>query len=100
MIPGPVQKSDDPDWSALKDAVTGFDNAWRAGQRPSIDSYLPANPALRSRTLIELVHIDLEQRLKAGDPARVEEYLGRYPELAYDRILALELIAAEYDFRR
>jgi GTPase SAR1 family protein len=100
MLPGPVQKSRDPDWSALKDAVTQFDNAWQQGHRPSIDGYLPAEPALRFRVLMELVHIDLEQRLKAGETARVEEYLTRYPELASDRIFTLEIIAAEYDFRR
>jgi predicted ATPase len=46
------------------------------------------------------VHVDLELRLKAGDAARVEEYLFRYPELTDDRAVALELIAAEHEQRR
>src|SRR5205807_2895889 len=50
--------------------------------------------------LIELVHIDLELRLKAGEAARAEEYLARYPELAGDRAAAVELIAAEHGLRR
>src|SRR5262249_46384265 len=50
--------------------------------------------------LIELVHIDLELRLKAGEPAHVEEYLARYPELASDRAGMIELIAAEHELRR
>ena len=61
---------------------------------------LPIGDPLRSRVLIELVHIDLELRLKAGEAARVEEYLARYPELADDRAVALGLIAAEHELRR
>src|SRR5262249_26970483 len=43
---------------------------------------------------------DLECRLKAGEPARVEDYWQRYPELADDCVGAAKLIAAEYDLRR
>src|SRR5439155_21760144 len=50
--------------------------------------------------LVELVHVDLEYRLKAGEPARVEEYLGRYPDLGRDRRVVLELLAAEWKLRR
>src|SRR5882724_3863017 len=95
----PVQAPADSDWPALKDAVRRFENAWREGQRPRIDDELPVDPSLRSRVLIELVHIDLELRLKAGEAARVEEYLARYPELAGQAVL-LDMIAAEHEIRR
>jgi predicted ATPase len=88
------------DWLALKEAVERFEGAWRQGHRPVIDEYLPAGDSLRHRVLIELVHVDLELRLKAGEAARVEEYLIRYPELARDRATAVGLIAAEYELRR
>jgi predicted ATPase len=88
------------DWTALKGAVKRFEDAWRRGQRPAIDDHLSADDSLRSRLLIELVHIDLEIRLKAGEAARVEEYLTRYPQLAGDRAAALDLIAAEYELRQ
>jgi hypothetical protein len=102
MLPGPERAHAPPaaDWSALKDAVRRFEDAWRQGSRPLIDDYLPFDGPLRSRVLIELVHIDLELRLKAGQAARVEEYLTRYPELAGDRAVTLELIAAEHALRR
>jgi predicted ATPase len=85
---------------ALTDAVRRFETAWHQVPRPRIDDYLPGDPALRLEVLIELVHIDLELRLKAGEAARVEDYLARYPELAADRAVTLELIAAEHEFRR
>ena len=88
------------DWLALKDAVKHFEIAWRQGQRREIDDFLPAGGPLRFRVLVELVHIDLELRLKAGEVARVEEYLARYPELTNDAAVVLDLIGAEYEFRR
>jgi tetratricopeptide (TPR) repeat protein len=102
MLPGPepVRPAADEDWSALTDAVKRFDDAWRRGPRPAIDDHLPAAGGLRRPLLIELVHIDLELRLKAGEAARAEEYLARYPELADDRAAAVDLIAAEHELRR
>src|SRR6516225_5237575 len=98
--PEPVPPPLTEDWLALKDAVRRFENGWRQGPRPTIDDYLPSGDPLHARVLIELVHIDLELRLKAGEAARVEEYLARYPELAGDRAVSLALIAAEHEFRR
>src|SRR5205809_1139123 len=102
MLPGaePVPLPLAQDWSALKDAVKRFEHAWRQGPQPAIDDYLPTEDPLRARVLIELVHIDLELRLKAGEAAWVEEYLARYPELIDDRAAILELIAAEHELRR
>jgi hypothetical protein len=100
MDPAPEPSPLDEDWLALKGAVRRFENGWRQGPRPVIDDCLPTGDPLRSRVLIELVHIELELRLKAGEAARAEEYLARYPELAADRTATLELIVAEYDLRR
>jgi predicted ATPase len=102
MPPGnePVPTPPAEDWSALKDAVRRFESAWSQGPRPRIDDYLPADVPLRARALIELVHIELELRLKAGEAARVEEYLARYPELDGDWAVTLGLIGAEYELRR
>ena len=95
--PGPSPLTED--WLALKDAVKRFENGWRQGKRPALDDYLPTGDPLRRRVLIELVHIDLELRLKAGEAARVEEYLARYPELTGAGAVALELIVAEQELR-
>ena len=75
-----------------------FEDAWRHG-RPGLDAYLPPAGPARWPALVELVHIDLEVRLKAGEPVRVEMYLRRHPELAGARAVVLELIAAEYRVR-
>src|SRR5262249_14397852 len=54
----------------------------------------------RKALLLELAHEELELRLRAGEPARTEDYLGRYPELRDDPEAALGLIAAEHAQRR
>src|SRR5262249_47193389 len=74
-------------------------DAWKGQARPEIIAFLPTG-AGHTRLLTELVHVDLEYRLRAGEAARVEGYLTRYPELADDRAAALDLIAAEFELRR
>jgi formylglycine-generating enzyme required for sulfatase activity/tRNA A-37 threonylcarbamoyl transferase component Bud32 len=81
-------------------AVRAFEDAWRAGCRPTIDDYLPAERVARWAILAELLHADLEFQLKAGEPVRVEHYLSRYPELADDPARLLDLIESEYRLRR
>jgi hypothetical protein len=98
--PEPVHPPPGEDWLALQEAVMRFDDAWRQGPRPVIDGYLPPGRRLRFRLLVELVHIDLELRLKAGEAVRTEEYLARYPELVADTSETLKLIASEYELRR
>ena len=105
MVPEPAQPLPGKDWLSLKDAMRRFEDAWRAGPRPRIAEFVGADSAgagtaLRCRLLVELVHIELELRLKAGEAARVEAYVAAFPELADDRARLLELIAAEHEFRR
>jgi hypothetical protein len=70
------------DSTFLAEILEPFENAWQRGQRPAIADYLPAGGPQRRAALVELVHVDLERRLKAGEAIRVEVYLERYPELA------------------
>jgi eukaryotic-like serine/threonine-protein kinase len=62
--------------------VEAFEQAWQSGQPPEIASLLPADPEVRQALLIELVHIDMERRTKAGRPIGVEFYLKNFPDLA------------------
>jgi serine/threonine protein kinase/tetratricopeptide (TPR) repeat protein len=102
MSTGPesVRPTAGKDWSPPEGAIKRFVSAWRQRVRPAIDDYVPADKALRYPSLIELVHTELELRLKDGEAARVEEYLIRYPELASDSGAVLDLIGTEYELRR
>jgi WD40 repeat protein len=86
--------------AALELAVDRFEDAWQRGENPSIDEHLNRAGNNRTALLIELVHIDLEYRLKSGEAVRVETYLQRFPELGVDRNVVLELVMAECSLRR
>jgi hypothetical protein len=94
-----VAQADDA-WLRREPIIRRFEDAWRRGPPPAIDDFLPPNPADRRAVLIELVHADLEYRLKAGEAARVEGYVERYPELRDDPQVVLDLAVAEYEQRR
>src|SRR6516165_9565946 len=77
-----------------------FETAWREGKKPVLEDYLPPEASLRLPVLIELIHIDLEFRLDAGEAIRLETYLRRYPQLADEREAMIGLIAAEFEHRQ
>ncbi len=77
---------------ALEQRVDRFETAWRDGQQPLLSDFLPSGEIERRATLLELVHTDLECRLKAGQTVRTEEYLQQYPELREEQAAMAELI--------
>jgi formylglycine-generating enzyme required for sulfatase activity len=84
----------------LEQLVERFEQAWQRGEPPALDDFLPADAAERQAVLPDLVHIDLERRLKAGAAVRVETYLQRYPELAARPEVVFALAKAEFLLRR
>ncbi len=88
------------EWATREQIIRRFEDAWRRGPRPALEDFVPTEKDERNAVLVELVHTDLEYRLKDGEPARVEEYLVRFPELKSDPEAELELITAELELRR
>jgi serine/threonine protein kinase/WD40 repeat protein len=84
----------------LEEQVRQFETAWKQGRRPAIEDYLPPTENLRPAVLLELVHTDMEYRLKAGEEVRAETYLQRYPEVARDNQIVEILRDREHDLRR
>src|SRR5262245_55420913 len=68
-----------------------FEHAWRPRLLPKIDDFLRSAGAEQESLLVELIHVDLEFRLKAGESARVEAYFDRYPSLAQDSSALVDL---------
>jgi hypothetical protein len=85
-------------WERLERILEQFEDAWRRGERPALEEYLAGSPVdspERRALLVELAHADLHYRVAAGQPARTEDYLKRFPELAADAAAARELELAE-----
>jgi len=77
-----------------------FEEAQRAGKAGDWWDWLPPVGPARGRALAELARLDLEHRLRAGEPVRVEAYLAHCPELKQDAEAVLALIKREYEVRR
>ena len=90
----------DEQWLRLERITGRFEEAWRAGARPAIEGDLPSDPNDRTAALIELVHVELELRLRAGEPARAQEYFQRFPELEADAAIARDLVTSEMKLQR
>lgn len=81
--------------------VEEFERAWESA-RPDVGAHWERHPERPLRLLVELAAIDLENRLKRGEPATVEEYEREFPTLATDPALARELrrVAGRFTERR
>src|SRR5262249_49055574 len=77
-----------------------FEDAPRAGKAGDWWAWLPPGGPARARALAELARLDLEHRLRQGEPVRVEAYLARCPELEQDAEAVRALVTREYEVRR
>src|SRR5262245_29882885 len=95
-LPSTPPSVDHPLSPAARELLGRFDSLWLKGERPSLDYILDhASPDERLPVLIELIHSELEFRLKGGEDARTEEYLQRYPEVGVQLRVVADLIATE-----
>jgi tRNA A-37 threonylcarbamoyl transferase component Bud32 len=73
-----------------------FEQAWRSHPPANLEAHLPGpGEPERWSILVGLVHTDLEYRWKTGRGLPVEDYLRRFPELAAETTLLIDLVAWE-----
>jgi serine/threonine protein kinase len=88
------------DVMALERIIDRFEEAWQQGLVPEVMDFLPgADHACSPSLLIELVHVDLEYRVKSGRSAHAEDYLRRFPTLERDHPSG-SLLAWERELRQ
>lgn len=59
-----------------------FEQAWKSGERPELESHLhEARPGLRPALLQQLLPLDCEYRLRAGDELLTADYAERFSQL-------------------
>jgi len=80
-VPGDQQPSASRSPFAEIDTICDqFKAAWRAGQEPRIEEYLPQFPELgRPKLFNSLLRMELELRLKFGEQPKPAEYVSRFP---------------------
>ena len=82
----------------LGSIIEAFESALQRGEEPRLANYLPRPEDIA--VLVELIHVEMEFKLKNRAEASVYEYLASYPQLAQDHNAVVELIEAEYKFRK
>ena len=86
--------------TSVEAVLARYITQWRQGQPPEIGDFLPASDRPQRIALLEkLIAVDLAERLRAGQTARLEDYLARFAELGGVDDLPSELIVAEYHAR-
>jgi hypothetical protein len=70
--------------------------AGQLGQEPDLETIVAAAPHLSASELAELVRVDIELRWRRNDPKRAEDYLDRFPLVAENTELAVDVVYTEY----
>lgn len=85
-----------PAFARHADLLDRFEDAWLSNDPLDIEALVSSvDSADRLPLLVELVQIDLERRLAAGQAVTATSYFARFPALAADLEAAAELISAE-----
>ena len=81
------------DWSSVDKTADDFERAWKQGSQPAIEDYLAGVVEPRRSVLLkELLRVERELRIRAGEDPRPAEYHGRFPgdepviEAAFHRV--------------
>jgi len=57
-----------------------FEDSWRSGSEPSLETYLPSGSEADIDLFFELVRIDIAYRQKAGQQPDLDRYASQYPQ--------------------
>jgi tetratricopeptide (TPR) repeat protein len=96
----PLPELDDAGWEQVQNVVRTFRRALRRGERPLIEDFAPSDGPERGPVLVELIHEELEFRMKSGELPTLAEYLARFPEIADEPRTLSDLFVAESQLRR
>jgi hypothetical protein len=71
-----------------------YEQALLGGTAGRLEDWVPVGESERAAALIELVLLEFEHRLQAGEAVQADEYFARFPELRADTAAAGRLLAA------
>lgn len=80
-------------------AVRRLLKIWRDGSRPDVAEFLESEGPLEPGELMAVLRADQRKRWRMGDRVFAEDYFDRFPAVAADPDLALDLIYGEYLLR-
>ncbi|MCI0702832.1 MAG: bifunctional serine/threonine-protein kinase/formylglycine-generating enzyme family protein [Planctomycetia bacterium] len=97
---GELEQLSDAESVDLNSRVARFQAAWKPDGSAAVESFLPPSGSRhRFHVLVQLIETDMQRRVQAGLPIRVEMYLDRFREDFPTDTVPVSLIAAEYQLR-
>jgi eukaryotic-like serine/threonine-protein kinase len=78
--------------------VREYSLLWQS-RTPLLDEFLGGCADMQPNELAAVVGVDLRQRLRRGETVDARQYLRRFPELAADQELAVDVVYTEYLIR-
>ena len=97
----PITPAPNDSWRHLEATYDRFEAEWVAHGNARIEDFLPAEESPeRERVLHELIRIDLDLHWSRGQIIHVEDYLGRFPQLACEDVSSIALIRQEIKVRQ
>src|SRR5262245_39924406 len=94
------------DWPRFRygRAVAELNQRWQRGTAPWLEDFLQESSCewadrISKRDLVSLISLDQRERWRRGQRPTAEEYLQRFPQLAADDELALDVIYGEFLLR-
>jgi eukaryotic-like serine/threonine-protein kinase len=93
--PGPSQSRDErlPAENSPSEVLR---RAWQSGRELDLDALLAEMTDVAPGELAAMIEVDLEARWSRSDRKSPEEYLQRFPAVAADAELAVDVVYAEY----
>ncbi len=85
---------------ALMDPVIQFCDLWQSGSAPNVGEFVDEHKLTSSNQLGRVLRFDLEFRLHAGEPISSHWYFREFSVLNENAEAAVDLIFAEYLYRR
>ena len=84
----------------FEETIARYERQFANGRTPDLQRFLSTLDVDCDDLFKELLHTDLELRIRNGQSSRVEHYLQQFPQLANDTDLIQELIHTEFKIRQ
>ncbi len=82
--------------AAVDELCDRFEDSLKAGNRPVLDDWLSEAGPNAPEALPELVALELDYRIRAGESADAAGYFTRFPQLLTAPAVAVRLVAVEF----
>jgi eukaryotic-like serine/threonine-protein kinase len=83
-------------WERLERIVEDFEDQWQSGECPKVADFLKRHGTERQALLTELLHVDVEYRVRSNKDIPFDHWMSDFPDLRANKTLFADLVAHAY----